>query len=713
MKPILRRFAPACLALVFAAACDREEPGAPLLSEPATVAIALEFSGGGSASAGLLEAFLKTNRLWLQFRDANSARDERQVAFSPTTQQSQVPLLIRLRRPVESLQFNIEVRLGAAGVFRGTAPVTLRAGRLTTVTASLSPILAGVRAPDSVPILTAWGDTVSLNAAGILATGDTIQGVSVLWTSLDPVVATIDEGGKVVSRTDGTARMVAVSGAFADTALVRILAGVQTVVISPPRASIPLGGTQQFTITLYDRRGNVLPPRPVTWSSSQPNLVAITPTGVARGVGIGTSEIRATVGSSVSAAEATILPIPPTADSLEAIVIGLSTANLKARVIPNGAATHAWFEWGSKQISTPPFVIQPLPVGAGLLAVPVATTLTGLRPNTLYYAVTHASNSAGAAMSDTVWFTTGNPNSGSNPPKAYTDGWSLIQPGWVLLIGSVETDGVPTDGWFEWSTSSTLAGAQKTPVQTVNGTGRITVTAAVQLPATAGTWYFRFVAQNGNGTSNGAILGLTLFTPGSPSASTEPATSVTSFAATLHGTANPNGFPATAWFEWGTSPTLAGATSTPAQALGSGFANIGFSFGLIALAPNTTYYFRLHVSNSAGSASGPILAFTTLPDPAVTPPTVTTDAAVKAFEMPVQLNGTVNPNGGDATAWFEWSSSPTLATFTATPWQQLGAGTTPVAFNALLTGFPVNLTGFYRAVARNAGGTTYGAIIAF
>jgi hypothetical protein len=99
---------------------------------------------------------------------------------------------------------------------------------------------------------------------------------------------------------------------------------------------------------------------------------------------------------------------------------------------------------------------------------------------------------------------TGNPNSGFSPPKAYTDGWSLIQPGWVLLIGSVETDGVVTDGWFEWGASSTLAGAQKTPVQSVNGTGRITVTAAVSCRPHR-LLVFPLVAQGSNGTSSGAI----------------------------------------------------------------------------------------------------------------------------------------------------------------------------------------------------------------
>ena len=53
-----------------------------------------------------------------------------------------------------------------------------------------------------------------------------------------------------------------------------------------------------------------------------------------------------------------------------------------------------------------------------------------------------------------------------------------------------------------------------------------------------------------------------------PFAFTEPATLVTGPSAQLNGMATPNGFPATAWFEWGTSRAY-GAT-TPSVSVGTG-----------------------------------------------------------------------------------------------------------------------------------------------
>jgi CubicO group peptidase (beta-lactamase class C family) len=57
-------------------------------------------------------------------------------------------------------------------------------------------------------------------------------------------------------------------------------------------------------------------------------------------------------------------------------------------------------------------------------------------------------------------------------------------------------------------------------------------------------------------------------------------------------------------------------------------------------------------------------------------PTVTTAAATGVTTSGAMLNGSVNPNGLTTTAWFEWGTSPTLATFTATASQAVGSGTT-------------------------------------
>ncbi|MGD8277969.1 MAG: Ig-like domain-containing protein [Gemmatimonadota bacterium] len=609
MNMTFRRTALLALALPLGlAACDREDPGAPAEYEPASVAIAFSFPTALSGVAGLEDAYLKTDRLWLQFRDDQStARDERQVDFQPTVQESHVPLTIRLRAARESFTFNVEVRLGSAGVFRGTAPVTLRAGRLTSVTATLTPILAAVVAPDDVPTLTAWGDTVRLAAAGILATGDTIAGVPIDWTALDPAIASIDAGGKVVGKTDGTARMVATSGTFADTATVQILAEVAGITVEPMVTSIPLYGTRQFTVTLRDRNGNTLPPRPVTWSSADPTHVAVDANGVATGVDIGSSLITATVAGSSGSAEAMTVPIAPEADSMKALVQGTTTATLSAIVYANGAPTQGWFEWGAPQLQVPPFVLLPTALGSSLQSVPISTTIHGLLPNTLYYAIAHATNSAGSAISDTVWFSTGPPNNNANAPIATTIDWADVGALWVEFTGSVETRGFPTRTWFEWGQDPNLQGAQKTAEDTVTAGGGIIVKKSAQLPF-PGTYYFRFVAQNGNGISYGSILSLTLnpVPPAPPTVTTEKAV-LGPAGYILNGTVNPMGHATTVWFEWAPFSSPNSFTATPAQAVGSGTSVLPFSQ---QMPKGIEGWYRAVAQNAGGIVYGALIKFT-------------------------------------------------------------------------------------------------------
>ncbi len=101
---------------------------------------------------------------------------------------------------------------------------------------------------------------------------------------------------------------------------------------------------------------------------------------------------------------------------------------------------------------------------------------------------------------------------------------------------------------------------------------------------------------------------------------TVAATSVSSTGATLNGNLNPSGVATTGWFEWGTSPTLSGATSTTPVALGSGNSDVSSSAVLTGLTANTTYYFRFASNNGSSTSYGNILSFITGPEIAVEQP---------------------------------------------------------------------------------------------
>ncbi len=64
----------------------------------------------------------------------------------------------------------------------------------------------------------------------------------------------------------------------------------------------------------------------------------------------------------------------------------------------------------------------------------------------------------------------------------------------------------------------------------------------------------------------------------------------------------------------------------------------------------------------------------------------TTNAAASITISGATVNGGVNPNGQATTAWFEWGTSPALATFSVTSNQSVGSGTTSQAVSAACRG---------------------------
>ncbi len=95
------------------------------------------------------------------------------------------------------------------------------------------------------------------------------------------------------------------------------------------------------------------------------------------------------------------------------------------------------------------------------------------------------------------------------------------------------------------------------------------------------------------------------------SVTTNGATAVATSSATLNGVVTPNSSDTHAWFLYGTSSTLNGATQTASQDLGSGSTAVNISAALSGLSANTTYYFQAFAQNSIATTSGSIQSFVT------------------------------------------------------------------------------------------------------
>ena len=89
----------------------------------------------------------------------------------------------------------------------------------------------------------------------------------------------------------------------------------------------------------------------------------------------------------------------------------------------------------------------------------------------------------------------------------------------------------------------------------------------------------------------------------SPIVSAGATTGIGQTSATLHGTVNPNGPATTYQFHYGPTSALGSLSPTTAASAGAGTAGVAVATKLTGLSPDTTYYFQLVASNSAGTSS--------------------------------------------------------------------------------------------------------------
>jgi uncharacterized protein (TIGR02145 family) len=157
---------------------------------------------------------------------------------------------------------------------------------------------------------------------------------------------------------------------------------------------------------------------------------------------------------------------------------------------------------------------------------------------------------------------------------------------------------------------------------------------------------------------------------------------------------------------WSTSqnPMIALNTKT-SDGTGSG----SFSSSISGLAPNTLYYVRAYATNSAGTAYGNQVSFTTA---TVVLPTLTTTAASAISSSTASSGGNISSDGGGSitargVCWTT-SQNPTIALSTKT-----SDGTGSGIFSSSLTGLAPNTLYYVRAYATNSAGTAYGNQVSF
>jgi len=189
-----------------------------------------------------------------------------------------------------------------------------------------------------------------------------------------------------------------------------------------------------------------------------------------------------------------------------------------------------------------------------------------------------------------------------------------------------------------------------------------------------------------------------------PNSTTNNASLVTGMTATLNGTISANAASTTVTFEWGTmaTPPFNNTFTLPAPVTGQ---SVAVNTPISGLQPNTTYYFRVLGTNSAGTSSGTVLSFTT----SMMAPAIVTNNATTVGSSFATLNGIATAYNSATTVSFEYGTiagGPYPNTVPGIP--AIIGGNNATDFYAALTGLVINTTYYFRAKGVNGAGNTYG-----
>jgi hypothetical protein len=319
--------------------------------------------------------------------------------------------------------------------------------------------------------------------------------------------------------------------------------------------------------------------------------------------------------------------------------------------------------------------------------------------------------SFGASASGRIYYNTVN-SSGSGSwslpriPKAPSVGSnnvSNVNTTSVVMGGNVSDEGgsgVSSRGVvYSSATSNPTTGNSR--VNMGGGGGGFSGTISGLAPNT--TYYMRAFAQNGVGTSYGAVRTVTTYEL--PTITTDSISNIAGTSVTANGTLTNNGNPdiVEKGFVYATTPN---PTTANLKVSVSGVTTGAFSGNLTGLTPSSVYYIRAFARNSAGTVYGSELSFQT-----VVLSTLTTEAPANVTTTTVDMSGEVTSDGGGTVSERGFVYGTTANPTTANSKLVVGSGLGE--FAGQITGLTPSATYYVRSYGINEGGTGYGNEVSF
>jgi uncharacterized protein (TIGR02145 family) len=333
--------------------------------------------------------------------------------------------------------------------------------------------------------------------------------------------------------------------------------------------------------------------------------------------------------------------------------------------------------------------------------------ITGLNANTQFHVRSYATNSAGTAYGLDVIFTT---TVAVVIPTITTASVSSITNTTATSGGNITSDGgaAITARGVCWSTNPNPTIDLTT--KTSDGTGSGTFTSYITGLNANTQYHIRSYATNSAGTAYGLdVIFTTTVAVVIPTITTTSVSSIANTTATSGGniTSDGGGAIAARGVCWSTNPnpTIA-LTSKTSDGTGTGI----FSSNITGLTANTQYHIRSYATNSAGTAYGSDVIFSTTV--AVVIPTITTTSVSSIANTTATSGGNITSDGGDAITarGVCWSTNPN-PTIALTSKTSDGTGTG--IFSSNITGLTANTQYHIRSYATNSAGTAYGSDVIF
>jgi uncharacterized protein YjdB len=329
------------------------------------------------------------------------------------------------------------------------------------------------------------GATQQFTATGKFSDGSSKDLTSsVVWSSSDPAIATINASGMATGVLSGAVTITAKSGSVQGIANLNVTVAavnLSSISVAPAASSIPVNTTQQFTATgSYSDGSSRDLTALVTWASTASAVATIDPTGLATGVAAGPTTISATLGTvsgstSLTVAAPTIAVLTVTPDGLN-LGMGIKQQYTATATYTDGTSQDlsAGVTWSSSDNTVATIDANGLvtTVAAGTVTITAAAgsasdtaTLTVVAAHLLSISLNPANPSI--ALGTTQQFTaTGSFDDGSTQPLT-----SVIWSSSNINVASINSSGVATSTGPGTATITAASGA-------VSGTTSLTVTSA-------------------------------------------------------------------------------------------------------------------------------------------------------------------------------------------------------------------------------------------